>query len=164
MNQKVLSYLIGIGLLLVVLVSMVGCGLGEVERAAASNIPTSAENSDAGIDPADRKFFDGGYLANYAGSRLLTQLSSIDPADLKFFTAPYLAGNVVSMATIDPADLKFFNGGYMANYAESGSLAHLSNIDPADRKFFSGGYVNAGSVAKLAADGNLANRNTSSGN
>jgi hypothetical protein len=147
-KKKVLSYLIGIGLFLVILVSLVGCALGEVDRAAASNITTSAENSDTGIDPADRKFFDGGYLANYAASESPDDLSNIDPADRKFFTAPYLTAPV---AAIDPADLKFFNGGYMVNYVAPGSLAHLSNIDPADRKFFSGGYVDAGSEAKLAA-------------
>lgn len=164
MNQKVISYLIGIGLLLVVLVSLVGCGLAEVDRAAASNITTSAENSDSGIDPADRKFFDGGYMAKYVASKSPAHLSNIDPADRKFFNAPYLAGDVVSMATIDPADLKFFNGGYMANYAASGPLVHLSNIDPADRKFFNGGYVAVDSVAKLAAGLGSANRNSSSGN
>ena len=161
MNKNVLSQLIGIGLLLVVLASLVGCGLGQVEQAAASSSTTSAVNSNAGIDPADWKFFDGGYMTNLVASNSTAHLPNIDPADRKFFTAPYLTAPVTA---IDPADRKFFDGGYLANYAASESLDHLSKVDPADRKFFNGVYFDANGMARLAAGGDPANRNSSSGN
>lgn len=196
MNKNVLSHLISIGLFLTVLVLLVGCQLGEVEKAAASgSIPSEGKSARAidpadrkffddnygaydaaskslanltNIDPADRKFFNGDYVANYAASRSLTNLSNIDPADRKFFTASSLIADVSSevdtMATIDPADRKFFDRGYIANYVASESSPHLANIDPADRKFFDGGYLDAGSVARLVAGGNPADRDTSSGN
>lgn len=54
MNNNILSHLISLGLFLAGMTLLVGCRLGEVERATASNITASAENSNKGIDPADR--------------------------------------------------------------------------------------------------------------
>jgi hypothetical protein len=147
MNKNVLSHLIGIGLFLTVLMLLVGCQLGEVEKAAASSITTSAVNSNAGIDPADRKFFTAPYLT--------ANVAAIDPADRKFFDGGYTAKYVASeslthLLNVDPADHKFFGGGYLANYAASEALTYLSKVDPADRKFFSNGYVDTGGVAEVA--------------
>jgi hypothetical protein len=110
MNKNVLSHLIGIGLFLTVLMLLVGCQLGEVEKAAASSITTSAVNSNAGIDPADRKFFTAPYLT--------ANVAAIDPADRKFFDGGYTAKYVASeslthLLNVDPADHKFFSNGYV---------------------------------------------------
>lgn len=169
MNKNVLSHLISISLFLTVLVLLVGCQLGEVEKAAASSSIPPEVKSTMAIDPADRKFFDGNYGAYDAASKSLANLANIDPADRKFFDGGYgvnyvASGSLAHLSNIDPADRKFFNGGYAANYDASGSLVHLSNINPADRKFFSGGYLVTGSEAKLTVGEDLANRHTSSGN
>lgn len=132
MNNNILSHLIRIGLFLVILTPLVGCSLGEVEQAAASDITTSAENGDTGIDPADRKFFTAPYLT--------APVVAIDPADRKFFDGGYMANYAASeslthLSNIDPADRKFFSGGYDT----AGSVAKLAaGVDPAGRNSSSG--------------------------
>ena len=59
-------------------------GWYEVERSAASNVPSLSE-----VHPADRKFFSGTYVMGRAAT---DPLAHVHPADRKFFTATYVWG------------------------------------------------------------------------
>ena len=80
-------------------------GWYEVERSAASNVPSLSE-----VHPADRKFFSGTYVMGQAAT---DPLAHVHPADRKFYNGWYapsmgVTGDAAVPVDIDPADRKFF--------------------------------------------------------
>ena len=145
-QKNVWPYLISLSLITVAIL---------VSWLVVQNLPTISPPADVGLSieapgsttvhPADRKFFDTGYMALLMKEGRSDARANVDPADRKFYTNEYATGSgearlVNPLAIVDPADRKFFTNGYPAG-GLSGGVDPLANVHPADRKFFTNGYM-----------------------
>jgi hypothetical protein len=158
LSQKSVSpYLIGATLVVVAILAgwLVVDNLPAISSPSAdtgSSVEASGSSSTA-IDPADRKFFDAGYMALLMREQRIGSLANVDPADRKFFTnrdvygSRTSAGAVDPLADVAPADRKFYsNRAVYGGLGPASNIDSLASVDPADRKFFTNRDVYGGSA------------------
>lgn len=130
MQRNIRSRALVLSTMIIAAASLLGCQTARMSAAEASGADNGRSEPAASaieVAPADRKFFNQGYLYGWDRSRLALEREEIHPADIKFFEP-----GAELVEQIHPADIKFYN---WAASEEIGLRELYESLHPADRKF-----------------------------